>query len=173
MACETGLTNILPSPMAPVRAALTITSTARCVSASLITSSILLLGSMSTRYSSPPRPAWTIPFWIPRPVTLTMLSPTKPAEARASLTTSSRSGRTIASILFTGTPALSGSDRTQPAGMHACRCKLSHSFGRHRDTCVTLLELIGALAVLTHVQTSKLVLFLDSKTHGHIQDFED
>ena len=43
--------------------------------ASMTTISSFTFGSMSTEYAVPARPAWTMPFCTPRPVTPTILSP--------------------------------------------------------------------------------------------------
>src|SRR5450755_4667728 len=97
--CSTLVTNILPSPIFPVRAALITASMARSTNASPTMTSTLTLGRKSTTYSAP-RYNSVCPFWRPKPFTSVTVRPVTPISDKASRTSSSLNGFTIASIFF-------------------------------------------------------------------------
>ncbi len=99
MTCSTGLTKILPSPIFPVCAALTMVSIALSSILSVMISSIFTLGRKSTTYSAPRyNSVW--PFWRPKPLTSVTVNPATPISDKASLTSSSLNGLITASIFF-------------------------------------------------------------------------
>src|SRR3990167_7066179 len=97
--CSTAVTKILPSPILPVLAALTIASTQRSVSSDFTTTSTFTLGRKSTTYSAP-RYSSVWPFWRPKPFTSVTVRPVTPHSASASRTSSSLNGLTMAVICF-------------------------------------------------------------------------
>src|SRR5712664_1252506 len=97
--CSTEVTKILPSPILPVRADLTIASIALSTWPLGTTTSIFTLGRKSTTYSAP-RYSSVWPFCRPNPFTSVTVSPVTPISERASRTSSSLNGFTIASIFF-------------------------------------------------------------------------
>src|SRR5439155_4517130 len=100
--CSTLVTNILPSPIFPVRAALTTASMARSTNASPRITSTLTLGRKSTTYSAP-RYNSVCPFWRPNPFTSVTVRPVTPSSDNASRTSSSLNGLMIASTFFIAT----------------------------------------------------------------------
>ena len=72
--CSTEVTKILPSPILPVLAALTMASMQRSTSSSLTTTSTFTLGRKSTTYSAP-RYSSVWPFWRPKPLTSVTVRP--------------------------------------------------------------------------------------------------
>ncbi|MNK95501.1 hypothetical protein D3C87_1157390 [compost metagenome] len=96
---STSVTKILPSPILPVRAELTMASMQRSTSLSLTTTSTFILGRKSTTYSAP-RYSSVWPFWRPKPLTSVTVRPVTPTSARASRTSSSLKGLTMAVICF-------------------------------------------------------------------------
>jgi hypothetical protein len=97
--CSTDDTNILPSPILPVRAALMMASMAGSTVSSATTISILILGRKSTTYSAP-RYSSVWPFCRPKPLTSVTVSPVTPTSDNASRTSSSLNGLMMASIFF-------------------------------------------------------------------------
>src|SRR5258706_3823653 len=97
--CSTLVTNILPSPIFPVRAALITASMARSTNASPRMTSTLTLGRKSTTYSAP-RYNSVCPFWRPNPFTSVTVRPVTPSSDNASRTSSSLNGLMIASTFF-------------------------------------------------------------------------
>ena len=81
---STGVTKILPSPILPVRAALTMASTQRSTASSATTTSIITLGRKSTTYSAP-RYSSVWPFWRPKPLTSVTVRPVTPTSPSAEL----------------------------------------------------------------------------------------
>src|SRR5512141_150590 len=92
-------TNIFPSPIFPVCAAVRIRSTTAGTSSSFTAASILTLGMKSTTYSAP-RYTSVCPFCRPNPFTSRTVIPVTPASVSAFFTSSSLNGLMIASIFF-------------------------------------------------------------------------
>src|SRR5687768_11776212 len=103
--CSTDVTKILPSPILPVLAALTMASMQRSTSSFLTTTSTFTLGRKSTTYSAP-RYSSVCPFWRPNPLTSVTVRPVTPQSASASRTSSSLNGLTTAVICFMAVPFL-------------------------------------------------------------------
>jgi uncharacterized RDD family membrane protein YckC len=93
------VTKILPSPILPVLAALTMASMQRSTSSSLTTTSTFTLGRKSTTYSAP-RYSSVWPFWRPKPLTSVTVSRRRRLSASASRTSSSLKGLMMAVICF-------------------------------------------------------------------------
>src|SRR3954469_24359744 len=96
-----GSTQILPSPILPVRAASVMTSMMRWTSSSSHSSSMRALGTKSILYSVP-RYTSVCPAWRPKPCTSVTVMPFTSARLRASFTSSSLNGLMIALISFVG-----------------------------------------------------------------------
>jgi hypothetical protein len=96
-------TKILPSPIRPVLAARSITSTTFATSASETTTSTFTLGRKSTTYSAP-RYSSVCPFCRPKPLTSVAVRPAMPTSERACFTSSSLKGLMMASTFFTAHP---------------------------------------------------------------------
>src|SRR5574343_47167 len=107
---STEVTKILPSPILPVRAALTMASTQRSTSSVLTTTSTFTLGRKSTTYSAP-RYSSVWPFWRPKPLTSVTVRPVTPHSASPSRTSSSLKGLMTAVICFIFSKS---SDRVRP-----------------------------------------------------------
>src|SRR3954451_3692305 len=98
---STGSTQILPSPIFPVRAASVMTSMMRWTSSSSHSSSMRALGTKSILYSVP-RYTSVCPAWRPNPCTSVTVMPFTSACLRASFTSSSLNGLMMAVISFIG-----------------------------------------------------------------------
>src|SRR3982751_4829312 len=96
---STLVTKILPSPILPVRAARTISSTQRSTSSSFTTTSTFTLGRKSTTYSAP-RYSSVWPFWRPKPFTSVTVMPCTPMPESDSRTSSSLKGLMMAVTSF-------------------------------------------------------------------------
>src|SRR3989304_4740732 len=125
---------------------------------------------------------WTIPFWTPRPVTWTMFIPWKPASARAFFTSSSFSGRMMASIFCMASflPGWSGAF----AGGAGAGCyftafrRLRHGYGGRpgdgRDGGPTgLVEDVGPFPVLGDVQAQALFVLADAQAQYLVEREQD
>src|SRR5882762_9524314 len=97
--CSNDETKILPSPIFPVRAAASTASITRSTMASSTAASIFTLGRKSTTYSAP-RYSSVWPFWRPKPFTSVTVTPCTPMALRASRTSSSLNGLTMAVTIF-------------------------------------------------------------------------
>src|SRR6186713_71334 len=97
--CSRGDTKILPSPILPVRAAPSMASITRSIRPSSTAASILTLGRKSTTYSAP-RYSSVWPFRRPKPLTSVTVMPCTPMALRASRTSSSLNGLTMAVTIF-------------------------------------------------------------------------
>src|SRR5689334_8657776 len=97
--CSRAETNTLPSPIFPVRAEFSIASITRSTMASSTAASIFTLGRKSTTYSAP-RYSSVWPFWRPKPLTSVTVIPWTPMPLRASRTSSSLNGFTMAVTIF-------------------------------------------------------------------------
>src|SRR6478672_13616967 len=100
---STGSTQILPSPILPVRAASVMTSMMRWTSSSSHSSSMRALGTKSILYSVP-RYTSVCPAWRPKPCTSVTVMPWTSASFNASFTSSSLKGFTMAVMSFTVRP---------------------------------------------------------------------
>src|SRR4029079_1734843 len=101
--CSSADTKTLPSPILPVRAAASIASMTRSTIASATAASIFTLGRKSTTYSAP-RYNSVCPFCRPKPFTSVTVTPCTPIALRASRTSSSLNGLTIAVTIFIANP---------------------------------------------------------------------
>src|SRR4051812_17217360 len=97
--CSNDETKIFPSPIFPVRAAASTASMTRSTMASSTAASIFTLGRKSTTYSAP-RYSSVWPFWRPKPFTSVTVTPCTPMALRASRTSSSLNGLTMAVTIF-------------------------------------------------------------------------
>src|SRR3954466_552144 len=88
--------NTRPSPSSPVRAAVTIASTAGSTRSDVTTASTLILCS-SEMFTRCPRYCSVYPFCRPQPTTSVTVRPDTPSASSASCTPCSASGRMIAS----------------------------------------------------------------------------
>src|SRR5690606_20991405 len=96
---STGVTQTLPSPIFPVRAAATMASTTLAASISSTSTSSLIFGRNSTVYSAP-RYTSVWPFCRPYPCTSPTVMPVTPRACSASLTASSWCGLITAVTSF-------------------------------------------------------------------------
>src|SRR3970282_1119412 len=103
MTSSTLVTKIFPSPIRPVRADFSTSSTTWATRSSGTMISILSLGRKSTTYSAP-RYSSVCPFCRPNPLTSETVIPWTPMSFRASFTSSSLNGLMMASIFFMSSP---------------------------------------------------------------------
>ncbi len=96
---STGITNILPSPIFPVRAASVIVAIRLSTSESLITISSLNFWQEINGHQ-PPRYWSAIPFCSPLPFTSVIVIPINPLSSSAFFTNSNRSGLITAFTIF-------------------------------------------------------------------------
>src|SRR5580658_2249569 len=98
-ACPSSATNILPSPILPVRAVSMMASTTRSTCSSSTASSSFTFGRKSTTYSAP-RYSSVWPFCRPKPLTSVTVMPCTPTSAKAARTSSSLNGLMMAMTNF-------------------------------------------------------------------------
>src|SRR5450432_2788404 len=131
--CSSVETKTLPSPILPVRAAASMASITRSTIASSTAASIFTLGRKSTTYSAP-RYSSVCPFWRPKPLTSVTVTPCTPMALRASRTSSSLNGLTIAVTIFIAPPPLCLTKRAQRTRLEeAALVERSHGLADRED----------------------------------------